>query len=281
MLSAMKAKEYGLTFSAVHDSFWTHAADIDTLNTLLREAFIRMHAEDIVGRLAAEFKMRYKDHLYLARVAHNSPVAQKIAAYRSSIVVKDLEGAGTRGKFRTKQLDVQKRRQYHELMQEHKRQKLLASEDPTERKKGEAMTTAAKIFEQFSGDQYLASKNSLGETALGQVLGAQADQKPDVVEQALQHEDEAEVQHVNLSATLEPLVEKQQQQQQEPEAHIEASPKESTEAATSVNQEPNEPKKAASMATSTWVWLPLAFKPVPKKGDWDVRRLRDSVYFFS
>jgi DNA-directed RNA polymerase len=29
------------------------------------------------------------------------------------------------------------------------------------------------------------------------------------------------------------------------------------------------------------VWLPLMFPPVPKKGDWDVQRLRQSKYFFS
>src|SRR6202000_559345 len=34
ILSALKASELGLTFSAVHDSFWTHAADVDSLNTL-------------------------------------------------------------------------------------------------------------------------------------------------------------------------------------------------------------------------------------------------------
>jgi DNA-directed RNA polymerase len=29
------------------------------------------------------------------------------------------------------------------------------------------------------------------------------------------------------------------------------------------------------------VWLPLTFPPVPKKGTWDVTRLRESKYFFS
>lgn len=275
MLSAMKAKEHGLTFSAVHDSFWTHAADIDTLNTLLRDAFIRMHAEDIVGRLAAEFRMRYKGHLYLARVAQNSSIAQEIATYRQSIPMKELEGAGMRGKFRTKQLDVQKRRQFYELMQEYERQKLLASEDPKEREKGEKMVTAAKIFEKHNGEQYLASKNSLGETALGKVPGTQVDPKVDVVEEALQHGEEAEVQDVDLSSTLEPLIEKERTF----EGRVEVSPDEATE--KTVAKTPKQTRKAVGTNNSVWVWLPLTFKPVPKKGDWDVRRLRDSVYFFS
>jgi DNA-directed RNA polymerase len=29
------------------------------------------------------------------------------------------------------------------------------------------------------------------------------------------------------------------------------------------------------------VWVPLTFPDVPKRGDWDVSRLKDSVYFFS
>src|SRR5204862_8124229 len=76
ILSALQCDERGLTFSAVHDSFWTHAADVDTLNTLLRDAFIRMHSEDIIGRLAAEFKIRYKDHLYLATIRKSTVLVQ-------------------------------------------------------------------------------------------------------------------------------------------------------------------------------------------------------------
>jgi DNA-directed RNA polymerase len=32
LLTCLKMKEHGLTFASVHDSFWTHACDIPTMN---------------------------------------------------------------------------------------------------------------------------------------------------------------------------------------------------------------------------------------------------------
>jgi len=43
MLSALECDTIGLTFAAVHDSFWTHAADVDSMNGVIRDAFIRIH----------------------------------------------------------------------------------------------------------------------------------------------------------------------------------------------------------------------------------------------
>lgn len=34
----------GLAFAAVHDSFWSHAADVDTMNRMIREEFVRLHS---------------------------------------------------------------------------------------------------------------------------------------------------------------------------------------------------------------------------------------------
>jgi len=40
-------------------------------------------------------------------------------------------------------------------------------------------------------------------------------------------------------------------------------------------------KVGAKGPSQMWLWLPIKFKPVPEKGDFDVKRLKDSVYFFS
>ena len=32
-----------MTFAAVHDSYWTHARDLDRMNTILRDEFIALH----------------------------------------------------------------------------------------------------------------------------------------------------------------------------------------------------------------------------------------------
>ena len=37
MMTAEKMRDLGLTFASVHDSYWTHAADVDSLSWILRE----------------------------------------------------------------------------------------------------------------------------------------------------------------------------------------------------------------------------------------------------
>ncbi|KAK5949604.1 DNA-directed RNA polymerase [Knufia fluminis] len=261
LLSAVKCREQGLTFSAVHDSFWTHAADIDSLNLILRDAFIRMHTEDIVGRLAMEFETRYKSHLYLAKVHGNSTLAKDILKWRAT-TTKDVPNL-KKG---------HKQHQYYELVQEYKRQQLLASEDPAERVKGEKMVTPASLFEEQNGEKFLRGKNSLGETALGSVPQGEPDTS--VVEEALQHDDVFETHDVDMTSTLEPLV----------GASAEASKPERKEQDASMMMLGTPSKKKTQGngdRAGVWLWLPLTFPNVPKKGDWDVRRLKDSVYFFS
>jgi len=65
LMSATACDKAGLTFASVHDSFWTHACDVDTMNVILREAFIRMHQGGLIKRLRDEFLERYKGHYYL------------------------------------------------------------------------------------------------------------------------------------------------------------------------------------------------------------------------
>jgi len=53
-----------------------------------------------------------------------------------------------------------------------------------------------------------------------------------------------------------------------------------------VESDVSEVRKATNAARSrnarkTWLWLALTFPPVPKKGDFNVSRLKDSKYFFS
>ena len=254
VLSALKANELGLTFSAVHDSFWTHASDVDALSTLLRDAFIRMHSEDIIGRLAVEFKLRYKGHLYLANVQKSSPLGKALAAYRKTLKYKPGSSA--------------QEKRHVELLREVERKNLLASHDPISREKGHNMVTAASLYEEHDGKKYLCSRDSLGETAIGAVPHDVADSSVQTVLDANGNKSETNVQNV-----LEPLVAEQ---------HTETA-QFSSSATTAASQTSDKPKKSHSDASrsQTWLWLPLTFKEVPKKGDFDVTRLRDSLYFFS
>lgn len=138
LLSALRCDELGLTFAAVHDSFWTHAVDVDVMNEVLRDAFIRIHSEDILIRLAEEFDVRYKENMYLAKVPRDTAVADKIVALRRSA----KRQPGVPGGFRTS-----------ELVQERRRYRLLQSNDPKDREEGRKMVTPASIYEQALADE--------------------------------------------------------------------------------------------------------------------------------
>ncbi|KAI1423315.1 DNA-directed RNA polymerase [Xylaria sp. FL1777] len=141
LLSALECDEMGLSFAAVHDSFWTHAADVDVMNRVLRDAFIRIHSEDVIGRLASEFTARYSGSIYLAKVAQYTDVEKAITAFRS----------------RSRQ-DMKE-----ELLQERERQRLLASSDPKEVQKGVGMVTPASIYEKMSSSEPLPCDDEMDE----------------------------------------------------------------------------------------------------------------------
>ncbi|KAI0546052.1 DNA-directed RNA polymerase [Xylaria curta] len=147
LLSALECDELGLSFAAVHDSFWTHAADVDVMNRVLRDAFVRIHGEDVIGRLASEFEARYKGSLYLAKIARHTDAEKQIAAFRS-------------GKRQSMQ---------EELLQERERQRLLASSDPEEVQRGMEMVTPASIYEQSSSPEVLVANEEMDEVALGNI----------------------------------------------------------------------------------------------------------------
>ena len=43
MMTAIECKKRGITFTAVHDSYWTHACDVDTMSTALRDQFVELY----------------------------------------------------------------------------------------------------------------------------------------------------------------------------------------------------------------------------------------------
>ncbi|KAK2736397.1 DNA-directed RNA polymerase [Myotisia sp. PD_48] len=152
MLSAIECDRLGLSFSAVHDSFWTHASDIDTMNGVLRDAFIRMHSDDIVGRLAAEFDARHSNSLYLAQIRPNSTIAKQIKAFRKS------KGRSVKGA------------KIAELLDEYERIQLLKSDNPADQAKGQEMVTAGTIFASArDSEDALVATQSLGVAGVGHV----------------------------------------------------------------------------------------------------------------
>lgn len=261
MLSANKCFEHNITFASIHDSFWTHACDINDLSRILRDAFVDMHSEDIVGRLRHEFVARYKGAMYLAAIDLRSPVGKKIAEYQKSRPV-----VRSRSQTNVQPYQIQ------ELLREKERQRLLESEDAEERRQGEEMVTAGSIFAaEKDAEHALTIPNDITDAKLGEIpendslasdIEASASDLLDGDESALAEDGEDE-----SGAS--------------PRAPAETEfAGDGSEGEFLKQMKQKTLKKRKQAVRKAYVWLPLQFPAVPEKGTFDVRRLKDSTYFF-
>lgn len=60
-MTCLKMKELNLTFASVHDSYWTHASDIEVMSQVLRESFIELYEQPILHNLKESLDKRYPD----------------------------------------------------------------------------------------------------------------------------------------------------------------------------------------------------------------------------
>ncbi|XP_061951739.1 DNA-directed RNA polymerase 3, chloroplastic isoform X1 [Populus nigra] len=59
MMTAVACRDAGLCFAGVHDSFWTHATDVDVMNRILREKFVELYNMPILENLLEDFQTSY------------------------------------------------------------------------------------------------------------------------------------------------------------------------------------------------------------------------------
>lgn len=280
MLSALKCHELGLTFASVHDSYWTHAADVPLMNRVLRDAFIRMHSENIVGRLAAEFATRYKGCLYQTSIPSKSRAGKQIIALRKQRF-KDARKAGTWNYGKE-----------WEIIEEYERQRSLNSDNLEERKRGEDMVTPASIIlADPDPSALLVSEDDIKPIGLGRLPRSTDDKE---VASALPVESDGLPADTNTETDVfepESIVADEVFAETNSAADLNDAPERAlidtnTDADadreaehTAVDKPVVKPKR--SQVAKIDVWLPLTFPPVPKRGDFDVSMLRDSQYFFS
>ncbi|EWC48620.1 hypothetical protein DRE_01842 [Drechslerella stenobrocha 248] len=277
LLSALASKQAGLTFAAVHDSFWTHPSNVDTMSRVLRDAFVNLHSEDLVLKLREEFQVRYKGYKTLVAVPEHHPVGKLITAHRQQISPEieakkaeaeekriEAENKGGRPKKKVVKKKGTKAKitmtAVDDLMRELERDRLLASEDPEERQQGEDMVTAASIYKahgltldhdydkiESAGFGEDLTSGSLGSVELGGITGAPK--------------------KAAASKTKESGEDGVEEQEEEGEGKGKKAGKEA--------------KKYAGMWQRVYVWVDMEFPEVPEKGDFDVSRLKSSKYFFS
>ncbi|CAH8263306.1 unnamed protein product [Arabidopsis lyrata] len=64
MMTAVACREAGLNFAGVHDSYWTHACDVDTMNRILREKFVELYNTPILEDLLQSFQESYPNLVF-------------------------------------------------------------------------------------------------------------------------------------------------------------------------------------------------------------------------
>ncbi|KFA78682.1 hypothetical protein S40288_01640 [Stachybotrys chartarum IBT 40288] len=273
LLSALKCDELGLSFAAVHDSFWTHASDVDQMSEVLRDAFIQIHEEDVVGRLASEFEARHKGSIYLAHINPDSPVALKIKALRQNSKLSPKE----------------------ELLLEHKRLNLMMSGNPWDLEAAKKIITPASVYEEMKAlEEDLMTREELEGMGLG-VLPSTSTNARDTTE------NEALAEDATLEAGNEMMAEEAMDGDLSEEVDGESAGLDDTESSVlsdagqwskalntdegfevQLRTRENKPRAPRPNGRASLpVWLPLTIPPVPQKGDFNVSRLRESKYFFS
>lgn len=264
MLSALKCGDAGLVFAAVHDSFWTHASDVDAMNDNLRDAFIKIHSEDVIQRLAAEFDVRYKGSLYLARVKRDSEFADRVIKWRLDVKSGRIENpykSGTGSKLQKKQ--VVKHQQLVEGLLEYKRLKLLASENPEEVAEGKAMVTPASIFEELQAHNDIRGDNDTPVVALGAKGSAENKKRPKA----------KEMDAAGMEEYSEDADESKESDEVEDDDEVDDNHSEEVEETAEQNHVDQTGsfaknitgKKSKSTASALHIWLPMTFPAVPEK----------------
>ncbi|CDP02357.1 unnamed protein product [Coffea canephora] len=59
MMTAVACRKAGLNFAGVHDSYWTHACDVDEMNRILREKFVELYETPILENLLEDFQKTF------------------------------------------------------------------------------------------------------------------------------------------------------------------------------------------------------------------------------
>ncbi|RDY10946.1 DNA-directed RNA polymerase 3, chloroplastic, partial [Mucuna pruriens] len=59
MMTALACRDADLCFAGVHDSFWTHACDVEKMSHILREKFVELYSMPILENLLEGFETSY------------------------------------------------------------------------------------------------------------------------------------------------------------------------------------------------------------------------------
>lgn len=123
LMTAEEMHKRNMTFASVHDSFWTHAADVNTLSRVLRRKFVELYQPNLIEQLYNEWKTRYDGYLQLVYVNRHSEAGKRIQKLRESnwketqIFNKGMEWSSSSSKSKRQITETNSLR--HELLMEY------------------------------------------------------------------------------------------------------------------------------------------------------------------
>lgn len=62
--TALKCRQYGITFAAVHDSYWCHPQNVEQMAKILRDEFVKLHSQPLLENLLNNFEERYPHNTF-------------------------------------------------------------------------------------------------------------------------------------------------------------------------------------------------------------------------
>ena len=214
------------------------------MNEVIRDSFIKIHEEDVVGRLSAEFEARHKGSLYLAHIDAESPVAKKIKELRKNSKLTPKE----------------------ELLLEHKRNQLRLSGSPWDLEAAKQIVTPAAVYEEMSASEKdVVIEEETSSIGLGEISEADMKAEQDDINDVLTAKTEQDAHAAQDAAEMSERLMNDMQ------------------VTSFESQMLGHKRKTTSRQRRQpiHVWLPLTIPDIPEKGDFDVTRLRESKYFFS
>eukprot|EP00892_Ulva_mutabilis_P005213 jgi/Ulvmu1/3063/UM015_0103.1 len=93
MLTANACHQAGIAFAGVHDSFWTHAADVAACRAALREQFVHLYQQPLLAQLHADLVRSLEEHAGQEAAARAEEEAGEAAAVGAGQGVAPAAGA--------------------------------------------------------------------------------------------------------------------------------------------------------------------------------------------
>ncbi|KAK9463041.1 uncharacterized protein V1516DRAFT_671811 [Lipomyces oligophaga] len=283
LLSAYACGKNNMSFASVHDSYWTHACDIDKMNAILRDAFVKLHSGDLIQKLKEEFESRYDGYLYPIQINRTSKESVAINEWRR-------QWKKSHGKLPTDS---------EVIALEHKRQAYLASKDPQIVMEGMQIITPLSIIGDTKLETllppFVQKKKSSPNSAYKSKENITEDDDPDKVVRGV-----LGIQDGDESATNAHAAEMLNQSIEDDDVdtglasdrfNSGSSDSSSSDISSGESEESgqedldSDPHSASKVklvrSLGTRVLIPLRFPDVPPKGNFNVDSLKSSLYFFS